>query len=221
MLSLIPFVSHYSVLLLMLSLPYSIAVRCLSCYDDPSNGGLHDTDSCPWVTGIASNVSALATAGAVLSVAKLLPLRVLRVFPKAVLSTLKSLYEHPASSAGQMVLEDSTTTIQMARGIQAGTVLLEDCVLHVVGQMEALDRNDANYLSKFKLLEAKMAAIKNIKPRVAAILLAGQSMSWRVTLCCVAYGPMPPGGTSAWCPLVLTTSLTKAHKQRADLGPTG
>ena len=90
MLSLVPAFSRYSVLWLVIGLKISSAVRCLSCYDDPNNGAAHDTADCPWNTGVANNVAALATAGTALAVSTLLPLRILRVFPKTVLHTLKS-----------------------------------------------------------------------------------------------------------------------------------
>ena len=134
-----------------------VAVRCLSCYDDPNNGAAHDTAACPWTTGVASNVAALATAGTALVVATLLPLRILRVFPRTVLHTLKSLIDYPVSSSGQMTLTDTTTAQQMVRGIQSGAVLKEDCLLHLIGRMEALDSSRPTYAAQFKVIEATIA----------------------------------------------------------------
>ena len=61
-------------------------IRCYNCFDDASNGPAHDTNACPWLTGVAANVTALTgTAATLLMVDKLLPIKLLRVFPKAVL----------------------------------------------------------------------------------------------------------------------------------------
>ena len=166
MLSLVPAFSRYSVLWLVIGLKISSAVRCLSCYDDPNNGAAHDTADCPWNTGVANNVAALATAGTALAVSTLLPLRILRVFPKTVLHTLKSLIDYPVSTSGQMTLTDATTAQQMVRGIQSGAVLKEDCILHLIGRMEALDSSRPTYSAQFKVIEATISSLKDIKPRV-------------------------------------------------------
>jgi hypothetical protein len=73
------------------------AVTCLHC-----NGnipGCTGTDHCPLVEGVAENVMAL-TAGAatVMTVAKILPVKVLRVLPRSVLDTIKALYNAPTGT---------------------------------------------------------------------------------------------------------------------------
>ena len=67
----------FCVLLLALYLEVCMAVTCTSCYDDPSNGAAHTTENCPWITGIAANVAALAGTATALSLNKLLPTRVI------------------------------------------------------------------------------------------------------------------------------------------------
>ena len=94
MLSRAPFTRLFIVLWLICLLDFAEAVRCLSCWDDASNGPEHDTDACPWVTGVAANVTALVgSAATALVVDKLLPVKLLRVFPKAVLSTLVNCHQ--------------------------------------------------------------------------------------------------------------------------------
>jgi len=145
MLPLFSLFSRSSVLWLVTSLDVAWSVRCFSCYDDPSNGAAHDTPDCPWTTGIAHNVAAIGAVGSALAVASLLPLRILRVFPKSVLHTLKSLIDYPVSSAGQMVLSGTVTLEQMVRGVQSGAVLKEDCLLHLIEQLEGLDQGSPRY----------------------------------------------------------------------------
>ena len=65
-----------------------------------------------------------------------------------------------------MTLTDATTAQQMVRGIQSGTVLKEDCILHLIGRMEALDSSRPTYSAQFKVLEASISSLKDIKPRV-------------------------------------------------------
>ena len=56
-------------------------VRCLHCKDNISPG--HDPDACPLVVVVAANVVAItAAAGAAVSVSKLLPIKIMRLFPK-------------------------------------------------------------------------------------------------------------------------------------------
>ena len=62
-------------------------VRCVTCKDNISPA--HDSDACPLTATVATNVVALtAAAGTVISVAKLLPIKVIRLFPRAILEAL-------------------------------------------------------------------------------------------------------------------------------------
>lgn len=73
------------------------AVVCLHC-----NGnipGCTGTAHCPLMAGVTENVAALAAgAAAVVTVAKILPVKVQRVLPRTVLDTIKALYNAPTGA---------------------------------------------------------------------------------------------------------------------------
>ena len=77
------FVMFWLVVLMCVNM--SEGVQCLTCKDNISP--LHDSDDCPLTATVATNVVALtAAAGAVISVAKLLPTKLMRLFPRAIIS---------------------------------------------------------------------------------------------------------------------------------------
>eukprot|EP00966_Prymnesium_polylepis_P046832 1085302-Prymnesium_polylepis.1 len=123
--------AFYSVLLLVFNLlPGIFAARCLNCYDDPSNGAAHDTDNCPWITVVATNVGALAAASAVtLTVTHVLPTRLIRLFPKAVLGTLKAIASRPGDG-GTFALSEASKLMDVVKAIQSGSLTKEDAELH-------------------------------------------------------------------------------------------
>ena len=70
-------------LVVVMCVTLSEGVQCLTCKDNISPA--HDTDACPLTTTVATNVAALtAVAGTVISVSKLLPIKVIRLFPRAI-----------------------------------------------------------------------------------------------------------------------------------------
>ena len=77
---------YYAVLLLLLlHLPTCLAA-CSSCHGEaPGCSGSYD--NCPWVAGVAANVTAIGAMTA-LKVTSLLPTRLLRLFPRAALESI-------------------------------------------------------------------------------------------------------------------------------------
>ena len=161
-------VTHlYSVLLLVVFSPLISAVRCTSCYDDPSNGGAHDTADCPWITGISANLTALAaTTVTVLGIERLLPIKLVRIFPRVVLGTLKSLATR-TTDGSTLTLTDATTASQMVTAIGCNRLTKEHAHEHLVGRIEAIDPDDAHAAIKLKKIEAMMQAVANATVRVS------------------------------------------------------
>ena len=87
------------VFLLLLSDNRMVAAVCRHCHGGiPGCPGRHDNDDCTAYTGVAANVAALAVgATTALSVAKLLPLSMLRVFTRRALDILLTLTRRPPS----------------------------------------------------------------------------------------------------------------------------
>ena len=84
-------------LVMMLGINFSEGVRCLHCKDNILPG--HAPADCPLVVVVAANVVAVAAAaGTAVSVSKLLPLKIMRLFPKTVLDAIKALHNKPSGS---------------------------------------------------------------------------------------------------------------------------
>ena len=90
------FVMFWLVALLFLFDPVgAVCVHCLG--NVPGCGG---SDSCPLMTGVTDNAAALAaSASTLVVVAKLLPNKILRVLPRSVLDTIKSMVNKPTAAA--------------------------------------------------------------------------------------------------------------------------
>ena len=86
----IPFVMLW--LFVLDGVGFGVAV-CTHCFGNVE-GCTGDTAKCPLVTTIASNVAALTTATAI-TVSTILPAKVIRVFPRAVLDTLSAIVSAP------------------------------------------------------------------------------------------------------------------------------
>ena len=159
--------SVYSVLLLFwYLLPAVFAARCLNCYDDPSNGDAHDTSNCPWLTAVAGNVTALAaTSVGVLTVTQVLPVRLIRVFPKAVLATLKAIAGKPKDGSSFTLTDESTLTA-VVRAIQAGTLTKEEAELHYATRISSLDPSAETTASTLKMLEVSLSTVRNVSCRM-------------------------------------------------------
>ena len=142
-------------------------VRCRNCFDDPSNGAAHDTDACPWITGIAANVVALTGAAATLLVVdKLLPIKLLRVFPKAVLGTLKAIASRPSHGVAPELTEDTSLKALVA-GIQCGSLTKEDVVLHLSCLLSELGGEAGDELKR-KKYKTMLSAVEHVTPRVGS-----------------------------------------------------
>ena len=75
---------------LLLLLP-SVSATCAVCFGNAVGCG-GDSANCPWVTGVATNVTLVAAAtGGLLKIQKLLPAKFVRLFPRAAIDALTGL----------------------------------------------------------------------------------------------------------------------------------
>ena len=73
---------------------------CPMCYGNAIGCTATNADACPWTTGVASNVAAVAAAvGAPITLDALLPARYLRLFTRPVLQTLAIIAAKPKGGA--------------------------------------------------------------------------------------------------------------------------
>ena len=84
-------------LVLMQGINLVDCVRCLHCKDNIMPD--HAPADCPLVVVVAANVAAVAAAtGTAVSVSKLLPIKIMRLFPKTVLDAIKALHNKPSGT---------------------------------------------------------------------------------------------------------------------------
>ena len=160
--------TFYSVLLLWFTyFPVISAARCLNCYDDPSNGAAHDTADCPWLKVVAANVGALAaTSAVIITVTQVLPTRLARVFPKAILGTLKAIASRPGDGS-PFALEESSKLKDVVKAIQSGGLTKEDAELHYATLISELDPTAEGAASRLKMLEVSLTTVRSVSCRVA------------------------------------------------------
>ena len=78
-------------------IPPSQAVNCVTCKDNISPA--HNTAACPLSAGVVANVAALGAAStALVAISQLLPVKFVRVLPRAVLDSLKGLVNRPSGA---------------------------------------------------------------------------------------------------------------------------
>ena len=141
-------------LVMMLGINFSECVRCLHCKDNI--GPAHDPDACPFVVLVAANVAAVAAAGGTaVSVSKLLPLKVMRLFPKTVLDAIKSLHNRPTGS-----FEYANKSIsQVFDAAMHGHTSVEDASVWLQGKLMSASTNvEVTRISKTMDLLKSMGA---------------------------------------------------------------
>ena len=119
------------VFLLLLSDNRMVAAVCRHCHGGiPGCPGRHDNDDCTAYTGVAANVAALAVgATTTLSVAKLLPLSMLRVFTRRALDILLTLTRRPPS--GTPYDFTGKPPADILRAVADRAVDTDDAIIHL------------------------------------------------------------------------------------------
>ena len=157
---------HFSVLLLLILVFHMDIVIsvCPGCFGKAEGCTATSADDCVWVKGVTSNIAAIGTATtATLVVANLLPGRVLRLFPRAILQTIASLA--CKSSASAPVDIEHLSMAELRTHILSGDITSEEACLECMRRQDLLSESDANYSVKSKVLTTQVSVLATLKPR--------------------------------------------------------
>ena len=142
-------------------IPGAAAVTCTRCWEDG-----HGRAACPLITGIASNVAAVA-AGAYTSIAlaKLLPPYLLRLFPGTVLQTIVTLAKR--TNLGAFFDFTGKTHGEILRAVRSGVATRDEAVDHVSAD---LDSAEEKTVEKAHMTIKTLASLpeSSVKPHASA-----------------------------------------------------
>ena len=158
---------HFSVLLLLIVVFHMDIVMsaCPNCFGKADGCTATSAANCIWITGVTTNVAAIGTATtATLVLTKLLPGRVLRLFPRAVLQTIASLA--CKSSASAPVDIELLALPELRTHILSGDITSEEACLECMRRQDLLDETDANYGVKTKIFTTQISVLSTLKSRV-------------------------------------------------------
>lgn len=156
----------FIVLWLILLTLTGVSGVCTSCWgadsDCPGNRA-----NCPWITGVVANTAALAAGGAAtLTVGRMLPTKVARLFPRAVLDILLTTYRSP-----KVVVSADVSTLKVGefyKSVLSGVCSRFEALTELAGRMVSVSWTpDATGSIKaaeaqFKGLEAASSVIKSM-----------------------------------------------------------
>ena len=164
-------------LVVLASLARSCAVRCTSCNDNV--GAAHDTADCPMITNVVENVAALvAGATTIVSVSQLLPTKILRALPRAVLDAIKSLCSRPVNTPFSY---DGATVKEIFQAVMSGRASPDEASIHLHMRIMDASATEVNKIGK------TMEIIKTLGPSryEAACQMQGAHLYvWAVTAKC-------------------------------------
>ena len=156
--SLLPF---FSAALWLSFLPVIQAV-CHSCFGQDPSCPDSTFDACPWQTAIIANAAALvSTTISAVSVALLLPPRLLRIFSTASLSALVSLCRRPKNGAPFDL--SAATPSAMLQGVANKSCTKTECVMELGTRLLAVDPTAANRDDQRSVLKSTMEIVKNLE----------------------------------------------------------
>ena len=158
------FSSHFCVLLLLLFFLPIVTPVCTTCYG-LGEGCPGDGSSCPWLEGIAANVTAIAAgAGATLSVAKLLPPKFVRLFPRSVLEGISSLIVRSRQGGSSFDVKDKTGA-EIFKATTSGALSKKDAILAIHALIVATPDTEAGAAAT-KKLEASLKALEVVETKI-------------------------------------------------------
>lgn len=133
--------------LLLLDVPTTVMAVCTHCFGNVE-GCSGDSAKCPLVTTTAKNVAALAaTTAGILSVAVLLPSKVVRAFPRTVLDTLVAIASAP--KPGTSFDFTGKTTKQIFDAVMHGHTTANEALMELNRLMlDAADEADVTKIGK-------------------------------------------------------------------------
>ena len=101
-----------------------------------------DPTRCPWITEVANNVASIgAAAGGAIVIAKVLPAKICRLFPKNVLQTIASL-AIKISSSGTPFDPSGKSEAEVVAAVRAGRFSKSDGVIEL-GRIDAPHQSPA------------------------------------------------------------------------------
>lgn len=161
-------------LLVFFSLLSPAFAVCSICFGSAAGCG-GDGTSCPWVTGVAANVAAVAAAtGGVLKVASLLPPKFLRLFPRAALESLSGLVAK-VNTAGTPFDPTGKSTKEVVKAVKEGRLTRSEAILHFNSLIQ--DSSDELEIKKLE------SASKILEHLVSTHLVDNGSLETWVFIC--------------------------------------
>ena len=142
-----------SLLLLLFCLPVVFSV-CATCAGNACNG----SGACPWASTVASNVQALAT-GAAITLATLLPAKILRLFPRSAFESISAL-----SMRTLDVFDPSGKSIsEILAAVKHGRLTREDAIAHMAERGSAVDPAQETAAHQIRQIEFAVKALEATK----------------------------------------------------------
>ena len=147
-----------SLLLLLSCLPVVLSV-CATCAGNACDG----SGTCPWTGTVAANVTALAS-GAAISLAALLPAKILRLFPRSVLESISAL------SVRTLDVFDPTgkSTTEILAAVKQGRLTRDDAISHMAERGAAVDLTQDTAPHELRQIEFAVKAIEATKKTLSS-----------------------------------------------------
>ena len=145
---------YYSLLLLILALPYATSAVCSVCANNACDGS--DPANCPWAATVASNANALV-AGTAIVLTTLLPIKVLRLFPRSALDAITALCNR---NNDVMTLTATTPFNEILSAVKSGRVSRADAIAHVSNQGASLGSSAGN--NEFARVQFQIKALESV-----------------------------------------------------------
>jgi hypothetical protein len=144
----------FSLLLLFLLAHPCASVVCATCAGNACDGS--DPSTCPWSAQVQTNAACLL-AGTAICLTSLLPMKVLRLFPRSVLEAISAL------SVRTLVVFDPVgkTITEILDAVKRGRITKDEAITHVAG-MGSLLTNAADP-AEFRRIEFALKALDACK----------------------------------------------------------
>ena len=137
---------------------------CQSCFGEAPNCN-GTTDDCPWLKDAKDNVAALSKQdGSKISVDRLIPARMLRLFPHGVIHKL-SIINSRSRDGQQVDLENKDATI-ITTAVLNGSATKEEAILELSTRITNLQNSgDEGAAENCKILAIQIGIIQSLNPR--------------------------------------------------------
>ena len=131
---------------------------CATCAGNACNG----QGTCPWTSTVAANVTALGT-GAAITLAALLPVKILRLFPRPVLESISALSVRTLD-----VFDPSGKPIsEILAAVKHGRFTREDAIAHMAERGTAVDPAQDTAPHQLRQFEFAVKALEATKKTLA------------------------------------------------------